>query len=219
MQALSPAESRARVGLAIAAVASGMAAFALFSHQGMPWLLASAAGLAIAAAAILWSGFGGQRPAELLGLDAFRSQAAAWSLTGIAIGAGAGVAHRSAMSLELFPPAGLQGFVIVACLIGATEELVFRGWMLGRARAFGWIAAIVIAAAAHAAYKTALFAWPADPASINLARMAMGTFAGGLLLGAMRAASGSLLPALLAHAAFDFVVYRTLAAAPWWVWG
>lgn len=219
MQAVASAESQARVGLAIAAVAAGMATFALFSHKGMPWLLASAAGLAIAAAAILWSGFGTQQPAQLLGLDAFGGKATAWSLIAIAIGAGAGIAHRSAMNLELFPSAGLQGFVIVACLIGATEELIFRGWMLGRARAFGLIAAIVIAAAAHAAYKTALFAWPADPASINLARMAMGTFAGGLLLGAMRAASGNLLPAVLAHAAFDFVVYRTLAAAPWWVWG
>lgn len=219
MQAIASAESRGHIALAIATVAAGMAVFALFSHQRIPWLLASAAGLAIAAAAILWSGFGAQRPAQLLGLDTFSGKAAAWSLVAIAIGAGAGIAHRSAMDLEPFPSAGLQGFVIVACLIGATEELVFRGWMLGRARAFGWIAAIVIAAAAHAAYKTALFAWPADPASIDFARMAMGTFAGGLLLGAMRAGSGSLLPAVLAHAAFDFVVYRTLAAAPWWVWG
>jgi len=28
-----------------------------------------------------------------------------------------------------------------------------------------------------------------------------------------------LLPPLLAHVLFDFVVYRAVADTPWWVWG
>jgi len=216
----SPGEDpRGRIAAAVAIVAVGMALFGLLSQQGMPWLLGAAVGLVAAAAGILWSGFGAERPAALLGLDHFTGRTALWSLLGLAIGAGAALLHRNAMELALFPPAGLQGFVIVACLIGATEELIYRGWLMGRARAFGWVAAILVAAAAHAAYKTAIFAWPPEPVDLDLARMALGTFAGGLLLGAMRAASGSLAPALIAHVAFDFIVYRTYAEMPWWVWG
>lgn len=99
---------------------------------------------------------------------------------------------------------------------------LYRGWLLGRIRRLGWPAAIVIAALAHTAYKTALFVWPLEGASADLASIgsiALQTFAGGLVLGSLRAWSGSLLPALLADAAFDFVVYRALSAAPWWVWG
>lgn len=212
-------EPRGRIGAAIAVVAIGMAVFALLSHQGMPWLLGATAGLGAAAAGILWSGFGGERPAATLGLHAFAGRAALGSLAGLAFGAGAALWHRYAMDLPLFPPAGLPAFVAVACTIGATEELIYRGWLMGRARVFGWTTAILIAAAAHALYKTALFAWPPEPSAFDLMRMATGTFAGGIVLGALRAASGSLAPALIAHVAFDFIVYRTYAAAPWWVWG
>ena len=110
-------------------------------------------------------------------------------------------------------------FVIVACLIGATEELIFRGWLLGKARTFGWPTAVVIAAVAHTAYKTALFAWPAIPDAVDLAGISQLTVAGGIVLGLLRAFSGSVLPSLVAHAVFDFVVYRHVAHAPWWVWG
>jgi membrane protease YdiL (CAAX protease family) len=122
--------------------------------------------------------------------------------------------------LDLAPQAtaGVTAFVIVACLIGATEELIFRGWLLGKARAFGWPAAVVIAAVAHTAYKTALFVWPAVPVAVDLAGVACWTLAGGVVLGLLRACSGSLLPPLMAHAAFDFVVYRNVVHAPWWVW-
>lgn len=219
MTAPAGGESHARIAAAIAVVAASMTLLALLSHQGMPWLLGAAAGLVAAAAGIFWSGFGAERPAAVLGLDGFSGRTALWSLAGLALGAGAALLHRDAMNLPMFPPAELRAFIVVACLIGATEELVFRGWLMGRARAFGWIAAILIAALAHAAYKTALFAWPPEPAPFNLMRMAIGTFAGGIVIGALRAASGSLAPALAMHMAFDFIVYRTYADMPWWVWG
>lgn len=213
------AESRARIAVPIAVVATAMALFALLSHQGTPWLLGAGTALAAAGCTIAWSGFGADRPATLLGLDAVTGRAMLWSLAGLAFGAGTALWHRDAMALPLYPPAALQAFVVVACLIGATEELVYRGWLLGRARVFGWLTAILIAAAAHAAYKTALFAWPPEPVTFDLMRMAIGTFAGGVVLGALRAASRSLAPALVAHVAFDFVVYRSYAEPPWWVWG
>src|SRR6185295_18817078 len=102
----------------------------------------------------------------------------------------------------------------------ATEELIYRGWLFGRLQRFGAPAALIGAALAHAGYKTALFAWPlvASPA-VDFASVAMLTTAGGVVLGALRASSRSLWPAIAAHAAFDFVVYGAVSHAPWWVWG
>jgi membrane protease YdiL (CAAX protease family) len=151
--------------------------------------------------------------------DQMRSpEIAVFTLVGVGIGVGGGLWHRSQLGLAPQATTGVAAFVIVACLIGATEELIFRGWLLGKARAFGWPAAGVIAAVAHTAYKTALFVWPAVPVAVDLAGVARWTLAGGVVLGLLRASSGSLLPPLMAHAAFDFVVYRNVVHAPWWVW-
>jgi membrane protease YdiL (CAAX protease family) len=196
-----------------------MVVFALCSHQGLPWAAAGAGGLAITAAAIVWAGFGNERPAELLGLERPSSKTVLFSAVGIALGGGGGMLHRDSLGLSLAPTGGIEAFVAVACLIGGAEEIVYRGWLLGRARALGWPAAVVIAALAHAAYKTALFAWPADPVTVDLAGFALWTTVGGIALGLLRVSSRSVIPPLLAHAAFDFVVYGSVAHAPWWVWG
>lgn len=213
------AEINVRGPIGISAVAAGMVIFALCAHQAPPWIAVGVGGLAIAASAIGWSGFGGSRPAELLGLDRFSKKIAVVTVVAGALGAAAGLSHRLTLGIPLFPAGNVEIFVLAACLIGATEELIYRGWLLGRARTLGWPTAIVIAAVAHAAYKTALFAWPSDPAPVDLADIALWTTAGGIVLGLMRLVSGSVVPPVLAHIAFDFVVYRSVAHAPWWVWG
>lgn len=205
--------------IGLAAAAAGMVIFAWCSHQAWPWAAASAGGLVLTAVAIARTPFAAVNPSAMLGLGRLTPKAVAFSAVGVALGIGAGLTHRNALGLPLQPTSGVEWFVIAACLIGATEELLYRGWLLGRALTYGWPAAIVVAAAAHAAYKTALFAWPAVPAPIDLASLAVVTLLGGLVLGALRVLSGSLVPAVLAHVAFDFVVYRAVAHAPWWVWG
>lgn len=200
------------------AAAAGLTVFAAFAHQDAPWFLVALGGFAIAGGAILWSGFGTARPAELLGLTSFTKRAAAFSALGVALGLAAGIWHRYALDLSLWPGPGIEVFVVVACLIGATEEIIYRGWILGRARALGSAAAVLIAALAHTAYKTALFVLPSEAAPVDLMQVALVTFIGGIVLGVLRVASRNLMPALLAHAAFDFVVYGAVAAAPWWVW-
>ena len=200
------------------AAAAGLAVFAAFSHRSAPWILVALGGFAIAAAAILWSGFGAARPAELLGLVGFSKRVAMFSALGVALGLGAGMWHRYALDLSLWPGPGIEAFVVVACLIGATEEIIYRGWILGRARVLGCAAAVLIAALAHTAYKTALFPLPSEAVSVDLVQVALVTFLGGIVLGTLRVASRNLMPALLAHAAFDFVVYGAVASAPWWVW-
>jgi membrane protease YdiL (CAAX protease family) len=211
----------------MAALAAGMVLFALCWHHGMPWSAFAGVGLAMAGTAIAWEeqraeGNGqtfGVSQLQLVGLDRFSTSTIVFSVAGAGVGIAFGLWQRRALGMALQPSVGVQPFVIVACLIGATEELVYRGWLLGHSRAFGWPAAIVIAAVAHAAYKTALFAWPAAPAAIDLSSMMLFTAVGGLVAGLLRMWSGSLVPAIVAHVAFDFVVYRAVAEAPWWVWG
>jgi len=216
-----------RAAIRIGAASAGMMLFALFAHQRMPWSIAAAGGLMLAGTAMATAGpraeGNGQRtrasPLVGLGLGRASTVTLLFALAGAGIGGAAGFWHRHGLDLPVQPPNGVQPFVIVACLIGAGEELVYRGWLMGQARRFGWPAAIVIAAIAHAGYKTALFAWPAAPVAVDLWEMLWLTTAGGLVLGVLRAWSGSVWPAVAAHVAFDFVVYRALSVAPWWVWG
>jgi membrane protease YdiL (CAAX protease family) len=211
------ADLRGVIGIAIAS--AGMVTFAWCSHQGLPWGAVAAGGLMLTASAIGSSQSGADGPAAALGLQDFSRTATGFTILGVLVGIGGGLLHRGSLGLPLRPVEGVQSFVVVACLIGATEELIYRGWMFGRARALGWPAAVVIAAVAHAAYKTALFAWPSVPSPVDLTVIAFGTVAGGIVLGLLRVFSRSLIPPVLAHVAFDFVVYRSVAHAPWWVWG
>jgi membrane protease YdiL (CAAX protease family) len=202
----------------VLAVAAGMVVFALFSHQGWPWILVGVAGLLVAAIAIEQSLRRTPRVGALLGLDGFSQRTALLSVVGCELGAGAGLLHRWQLDLPLLPAGGLEVFAAIACLIGATEELVYRGWLQGRLRTLGWPVAVVVAAAAHAAYKSALFAWSPGSAEIDCAVVARWTFGGGVIFGLLRQVSGSVAPSMVAHAAFDLLVYGALARAPWWVW-
>jgi len=195
-----------------------MVIFALTRARDWPWSAAGAIGLLGAAIPIGRSLARTANPSTMLGIQGGRPLPWLVAIAAIAIGAAAGAYHRQGLGLPLWPAGGLEWFVIVACLIGAMEELLYRGWLLGRASAFGPVAAIVIAAAAHAAYKAALFTGPLAPASIDLPSMALWTFAGGIVLGALRVYSRNVLVPVLAHAAFDFMVYGAVAHAPWWVW-
>lgn len=199
-------------------VAIGMAGFALCAHQGMPWRVVAMVSLLVVAATIGWMSHGDECLAATLGLDRCSLKTAFMILIGTGIGIGGGLWHRSELGIATQGVIGVEPFVIVACLIGATEELVFRGWFQGKAIAFGWPAAVIASAVAHAAYKTTLFVWPAGPVAVDLAGVARWTLAGGIVLGLLRVMSGSVIPSIMAHAVFDFVVYRLVANAPWWVW-
>jgi len=114
-------------------------------------------------------------------------------------------------------PAALTLFAPVAALIGATEEFVVRGYLQGRLRGLGVVWAVLLASVAHTAYKCALFI-PPTPYRTDFAFLAFWTFIGGIGFGALREKGRSLLPPLLAHAAFDIVLYGALPQSPWWVW-
>lgn len=74
------------------------------------------------------------------------------------------------------------------------------------------------AALLHTAYKTSLFALPPAGVETDLVFIAVCTLAGGIVFGALRQLSGSVLAPLSAHILFDLVAYSEFASAPWWVW-
>jgi len=196
----------------------GMILFAFFSHQGLPWTILGACGLIVTAVAIERSFTSAHPLLELFGLTGLSRKVILFAAIACAIGAGFAILYRISRGMPRLPTGCPEAFVAVACLIGATEELIYRGWVQGRLRVLGWPAAVILASIAHAAYKTALFAWPPEPMDISYLFVALWTFLGGIVFGLIRELSRSVIPLMLAHAMFDLLVYWAVAHAPWWVW-
>jgi len=100
---------------------------------------------------------------------------------------------REAMRRMVIPAAGARPLVVdilaLALVPAVAEELLFRGVLQGALRArFGTTAAVIVTAIAFGLYHGSIY------------RFAPAAF-GGLLLGFVRAASGSLWPALAFHLA------------------
>ncbi len=200
-----------------AAAWAGMVLFALFVRSGLPWVVLSGAGLLVTALAVANSFRVERRPAAILGFSPVSGKVAAYLILGCAVGAGLGILHRVVWEMGALPR-GFGRFVFVAVAIGASEELVYRGYVQGRLRRLGWVIAVLLAAAAHTAYKAALFAFPPEGVVIDLEFLAVWTLIGGVVFGALRELSGSVLAPLAAHVLFDIVVYGENVQAPWWVW-
>lgn len=102
-------------------------------------------------------------------------------------------------------PRGLTWVAALAALIGAAEELIYRGYVYGRMRAWGPLCAGATAAAGHTLYKCALFALTSSLAELLF--LAGVTFLAGLLFGLLRERLGGTVFPVAAHAAFDILVY------------
>ena len=250
-------------------VSAGMVAFALLSAAGAARGLAAVAGLVLAVLALYLSMRTGAHPVRLFGL--VRPRGWAWAAVpfGLALGAGLAMLYRWAWMPTVWP-ADFRGFVFVAMLIGAAEEVLYRGYVQGRVgvamgvprpvlpgRAFpspltaegkgegdacvgrndspphpsplppgervvrrlaSVAVPVLLAAAAHTAYKTALFVWPPGFMEVDYGFLVTWTLVGGVAFGALRTVAGTVWPAVAAHVAFDLVAYGDAAQAPWWVW-
>jgi membrane protease YdiL (CAAX protease family) len=113
------------------------------------------------------------------------------------------------------PISTLTSFASVAVLIGTMEEILFRGWMLSKFKRSIWIG-VLVTSMAHASYKALLFLSPHMTYSVNALYLFIITFKAGLFLGLSRVLSGSIWPAIIAHALFDILIYGE-QSAPWWV--
>lgn len=212
-------KSRLQLGCVLA-FGLGSVVFALTAHRP-PWIILRGMSLVLAtiAVAVGWSCM--VDPIRTT-FGRFRHRAAGLKSL-VVVGAGIVVAVLYRTFLGTSPlPAALTWFAVPAAGIGATEEILWRGWMQGSlAATLGPWRAAMVSAGAHAAYKSALFAFP--PANVvgHRPEVILGigvlTFCFGVALGGFRAREGSVIPPILAHAVFDVLVYGDQPAAPWWV--
>lgn len=208
---------RVRALGAASVAAIGLCLFALFAHRTDGLRFLSFGGLA-ASACVLALALGRSESAlDLVGLRRWPRTLLAWVPFGAALGLGLGSLCRFCYGHGAVPTT-LTPFVVVAVLIGTTEELVYRGCLQGLMRPWGANLAIWFGAVAHTAYKVALFGDPVRESSPNFLFLILATYIVGTVLGGLRHVSRSVVPAVALHAAFDIIVYGDRLAAPWWVW-
>jgi len=194
----------------------GILLFAGFIHHPMPLLLLAIGGLAGTAAVIVFS----TRHISILeafGIKQLNRKILLYILPAIVLGLVLGMLTRNRYELT-YIPAGFTGIALVAPLIGAMEELIFRGYFQGQLRPFGRISSIISTSAFHTSYKLLVILTLAIPLQFDFFFLIFWTFLGGLLIGTLRELSGSTIPPLIAHAVFDIILYGGLATAPAWVW-
>ncbi|WP_339699941.1 CPBP family intramembrane glutamic endopeptidase [uncultured Roseivirga sp.] len=152
---------------------------------------------------------------EIAGLIGMRTEKhlALFIIVSILSGFGLGVFYRSYVQTEIFPSA-FSTFVFTATLIGLSEEVVFRGYLMWVLRRHKYYIIIVLTAFTHASYKIALFLNTTDN---NLFMLGFITFIVGLFLGCLKIRSQSIWPCIFFHVVFDIIVYGD-GVTPWWVW-
>lgn len=182
----------------------------------MPLLLLAIGGLVGTAAVIAFS----TRHISILeafGIKQLNRKILLYILPAIALGLFLGMLTRNRFELT-YIPAGLTGIALVAPIIGAMEELIFRGFFQGQLRPVGRISSIISASAFHTSYKLLVILTLAIPLQFDFFFLIFWTFLAGLLIGTLRELSGSAIPPVIAHAVFDIILYGGLAIAPVWVW-
>ncbi len=174
------------------------------------------AGLAATAAIIAFS-LRGRSLQQAFGLERIRKFALLYFIPAIALGIFMGMLTRNSFDQSLFP-ARITGVALVAPLVGALEELIFRGYIQGHLRPIGKTFSVVYTSAVHTSYKLLVILSLSAPLQFDFLFLVFWTFVGGLLFGTLRDLSRSCLPPMMAHAVFDVVLYGGLATAPLWVW-
>lgn len=196
----------------------GIGLFALFIQQDGYLMAVAFGGLLMVSLVISAIVVRTDSPLELFGLNRFNRRIFWFCLLAIFIGILPAFYGRYFYDLTDFPQQ-LTIIALVSPLIGMTEELVFRGYLQGRLRIIGVAGSVSIAAAAHAIYKFLVLWSVNDLVEINYLSLVGLTFGFGIIYGLLRAGSRSIIPALVAHASFDILMYGDFTSMPVWVWG
>lgn len=194
----------------------GILIFAGFIHKPFPLLLLAIGGLAGTSVVIGYS-IRHMTLGEAFGIKFLNRKVLLYLLPAIALGLVLGILTRKRFELTLIP-AGFTYIAFVAPLIGAMEELVFRGYFQGQLRPIGLGFSIITASALHTSYKLLVIFSLAAPLQFDFFFLIFWTFVVGLLIGMLRELAKSTVPPVIAHAVFDIVLYGGLASAPLWVW-
>jgi len=194
----------------------GILMFAGFIHQAFPAKLLAIVGLSGAGAVIAYSIRGKAIP-EAFGMNRFHRKVLLYCLPAIALGMLLAMLTRNTFDISLFP-VRITVVALVAPMVGAAEELIFRGYIQGHLHPIGRIFSVVYASAVHTSYKLLVILSLSIPLQFDFFFLVLWTFVGGLLFGFLRELSSSTLPPMIAHAAFDVVLYGGLATSPVWVW-
>ena len=195
---------------------TGILIFAGFVHHSFPLLLLAIGGLVSTALVI---GYSTRKTPlfEAFAIAPVNRKVLVYTLPAIMLGVILGILTRNRFELTLMP-AGFTGIAFVAPLIGAMEELVFRGYFQGQLRPIGIGFSVLTASALHTLYKLLVILSLAIPLQFDFFFLIFWTFVGGILIGTLRELSKNTLPPVIAHAVFDIVLYGGMASAPLWVW-
>lgn len=195
---------------------AGILLFAGFIHNPFPGRLIAIGGL-LGTAAVIAFVTRHRSLGEVFGFGPWSRRTLIFSIVAVGLGMLLGIWTRTRFELTMVPE-GFTGMAVVAPLVGAAEELVFRGFIQGHLRPAGRILAIASAATMHTSYKLLVILTLAAPLQFDLFFLIFWTFSGGLLFGIIRERSGHVVPPLIAHAVFDIVLYGALHSPPVWVW-
>jgi len=201
-----------------ALVAGGLCLFSLHIHSPDWHLLYAVAGLLLAVFGVARCVLTHPEPvSSLMGFSGVSAKVVIFMLAGALLGIVAGADYRHYQAVSVFPTR-IFIFSLVACSIGATEEVVYRGFIQGALQPSGAAGAVILTSLLHTLYKCSLFMQPQLPDRIDLQFLASATFIGGLVAGGLRVLSGSVLAPITAHLFYDLIVYGDYQSAPWWVW-
>jgi membrane protease YdiL (CAAX protease family) len=195
---------------------AGILLFGGFIHKPFPLLLLAIGGLA---GASLMIGFSIRNIPVLqaFGIDQLNRRIMFYFIPSAVLGFILGLLTRNRFDLTLLP-AGLSRVAFVAPMVGAAEELIFRGFIQGQVRPLGRVISILYASTGHAIYKLLVIITLSTPRQFDPVFLVCWTFIGGLLFGILRELSDSTIPPVIAHSLFDIVLYGGLATTPLWVW-
>jgi membrane protease YdiL (CAAX protease family) len=191
--------------------------FSYFIHFRAPIFLISLAALTVPAYFFSRNLHSPDGFKKAIGESATFKKSCVFCIAGILSGILLSMFYRWYLEISLIP-VSMNYFVIVAALIGALEEIVFRGFIQEYVKSINATFSIFFSTISHTGYKCCLFLSPMAAAGIDVVNLAFWTFLIGILAGTVKQVSKSVFPSLLAHALFDIIVYAEFVKAPWWVW-
>jgi membrane protease YdiL (CAAX protease family) len=200
----------------VSLVVAGVLLFAVFIHSPQPYKSIAFISLAGSGFMIGYS----VRQGPLLpafGLSGITRKSILFCLPALVLGSGLAILTRYTFDLSVLP-LSLRSFVFIAPLVGATEELIFRGYIQGQLHSIGHLFSIIYASSVHTCYKLLVILSLAVPLQFDFFFLILWTFLGGIVFGILKDLSKSSLPPMIAHAVFDIVLYGGLSVAPVWVW-